>query len=229
MRRRLGIFVGALLAVSVASTAYAQGQPGATQTPAGTPAQSTGGTSAQPTYEVGLGYQVVRAGELCFDDDDTNCADAHTYPVGFAIDGVRHFGALGIVAELGWSRDSEDVTAGLDEGSVSENLFHYAGGVRWTGHNEGRFWPYAQVLLGGITTRSSVDFDDDALDDVLGGSDTRTRFLLQPGVGATVVTGDGWGVFGQVDYRRIFLKEDEDGQSGRNDLRVFLGVRVILD
>jgi hypothetical protein len=53
--------------------------------------------------------------------------------------------------------------------------------------------------------------------------------MIQPGIGATVVAGDGWGVFGQVDYRRLFLDEDEDGNSGRNDLRFFVGVRVILD
>jgi hypothetical protein len=65
--------------------------------------------------------------------------------------------------------------------------------------------------------------DDDAFDG------SNTAFMLQPGVGATYVAGDGWGIVGQVDYRRVFLDEEEDFASGRNDLRVFIGVRMILD
>jgi hypothetical protein len=43
------------------------------------------------------------------------------------------------------------------------------------------------------------------------------------------VSGDGWGIFTQVDYRRVFLDEEEFLASGRNDVRVFLGARMILD
>ena len=53
--------------------------------------------------------------------------------------------------------------------------------------------------------------------------------MLQPGAGAVVVAGDGWGIVGQLDYRRVFLDEDEDGESGENDFRVFVGLRVVLD
>jgi hypothetical protein len=53
--------------------------------------------------------------------------------------------------------------------------------------------------------------------------------MLQPGVGVGIAAGDGWGIFGQVDYRRVFLKESEDGSSGENEFRVYFGVRFLLD
>ena len=188
-------------------------------------------TTQMPTFEVGLGYQLLRSGEICVDEDEDDCIDGQTFPLGFAIDGIRNFGPIGILAEVGWSRDSEDFldTVLDDDFSFSTNLLHYGAGVRWTGRANARVWPYAQVLLAGITERLEIDFEDDLLGDEFGESETTTRFMLQPGVGATFVPGDGWGVFGQVDYRRIFLDEDEDGASGRNDVRVFLGLRVILD
>lgn len=236
MRTREWI-LSAMLVLGITSTAAAQGQ-ATPQNPATTPqtpttttqASGTPGGSAddRPTFEVGLGYQWLRAGDICFDEDEEDCGNARTFPLGFAIDGVRNFGSLGLVGELGWSRDSEDTTFGTSAGTLNEDIVHYAVGLRVTGHNAGRFWPYGQVLFGGTTSRFDFEFDDDAVEDGLD-SDTTTKFMIQPGIGATVVGGDGWGVFGQVDYRRIFLNEDEDGASGRNDFRLFLGLRVILD
>jgi hypothetical protein len=212
-----------IFVLATAASASAQGQQPA---PPPAPAQPAATTSASPTFEVGIGYQVLRAGEVCATDDDDNCASSHTFPLGFAIDGVRNFGHVGVVGEVGWSRDSDDID-GIDDASISENIFHYAGGLRWTAHNTGRAWPYGQILIGGATVHSSLDLNGSS--DDTDTSDTRTRFILQPGVGVTVVGGDGWGVFGQVDYRRLFLKEDDDGSSGRNDFRVAVGVRFILD
>ena len=53
--------------------------------------------------------------------------------------------------------------------------------------------------------------------------------LLQPGGGVNFVLGDGWGIFGAADWRRVFLDEETDGSSGLNQVRVFVGVRMILD
>src|SRR5690606_33132952 len=144
-----------------------------------------------PTFEVGLGYQFLRAGELCFDDEGEICSESQSFPLGFAIDGVRNFGRLGLVAEIGWSRDEDDIIEGVDAATISQNIFHYVAGVRWTGHSSGRVWPYGQILAGAATIRADIDFDNDAVDDVFGDSDTTTRFILQPGVGVTVVGGDG--------------------------------------
>jgi hypothetical protein len=53
--------------------------------------------------------------------------------------------------------------------------------------------------------------------------------MVQPGVGVGFIAGDGWGIFAQVDYRRVFLKESEDGDSGQNQFRVYFGARFLLD
>lgn len=227
MATRVWIFT-AVLTLTLAASASAQGQGAAPPQTSRTPAPAASTTAGSPTFEVGLGYQWLRAGDICITGNQ-ECEGSQTYPLGFAIDGVRNFGHVGVVGEFGWSRHADDLTDIINQGTASENIFHYAAGVRFTGHNAARVWPYGQVLIGAATIRSAVRFDDETVDQALGESDTTTKFIIQPGVGVTVVGGDGWGVFGQVDYRRMFLNEDTDGASGRNDVRVFVGVRVILD
>jgi hypothetical protein len=54
--------------------------------------------------------------------------------------------------------------------------------------------------------------------------------MVQPGVGATFIGGDGWGVFGQVDYRRTFFDEPDDTENSiNNQFRIYVGLRMILD
>ncbi len=105
---------------------------------------------------------------------------------------------------------------------MSYHVFNMGAGPRWTHRSTASVWPFAQVLGGFVHARASTDLAG-------GDSDSRTNFMLQPGAGAVVVAGDGWGIVGQVDYRRVFLDKDEDGESGENDFRVFVGIRVILD
>lgn len=187
------------------------------------PASAQTGTTNMPTFELAAGYQLLRAGEFC--DDDSETCSGETLPLGAAVDAVWNLngGAFGIVAEGGWSRYSEDFTVLSEDFSSSLNLFHLAGGVRWTGRSKPTFWPYGQVLAGALIERASQDGPG------IDFSDTTTNLMIQPGIGATFVAGDGWGIFGQVDYRRVFLDEDEVGVSGRNDVRVFIGARMILD
>ena len=173
----------------------------AAQTPAtAKPPVHETGTALTPTYELSLGYQMVRTPDV-------------TFPLGLSVDGARNFGPLGIAAEIGWVRHSDD------DFDATTNLWHFAAGPRWSGRNASRIWPFAQVLAGAGHYR----FGDDDF------SDSTTKFILQPGAGVVIIGGDGWGIVGQADYRRVFLDEDEDGESGENDLRVFFGVRVILD
>ena len=64
------------------------------------------------------------------------------------------------------------------------------------------------------------------------GADARARVPVGHGAQAArepEIAPDELGVFGQVDYRRMFLDENTDGASGRNDVRVLVGVRMILD
>jgi hypothetical protein len=165
------------------------------------------GTATNPTFDVSVGYQWLHA-------PDQN------FPFGLNVDGARNFGPWSLVGELGWAHGSND-----DLGSdISLNLWHLGAGGRWTGRSTSRVWPFAQVLAGAAHARAHVD---DGIEGEDSASDT--RFMLQPGVGASILLGDGWGVVGQVDYRRIFLDEDEDGTSGENEVRLFIGLRVVLD
>jgi hypothetical protein len=164
-------------------------------------------TTTTPTFELSAGYQFLHVPD-------------QTFPFGLAIDGARHFGSLGVAGEAGWARHSDD-DLGVD---LTTNMFHLAAGPRWTVFRSGRAWPYAQVLAGAAIAHTSIDISGD--DD----SDTETAFMLQPGIGVTVIGGDGWGVFGQLDYRRTFFDEPDDtDDSINNQFRVFIGVRMILD
>jgi hypothetical protein len=171
-------------------------------TPTSAQAQAGGahptGTSLSPTWEVSAGYQLFHA------PDQTN-------PFGLNVDGARNFGAVGLVADAGWSFDKSD--------DVTSHLFNIGAGPRWTARSNAVAWPFAQVVAGLVHARVDVDSV----------TTSATKFMLQPGAGLVLIGGDGWGITGQVDYRRVFLDEDEDGASGENDFRVFVGVRVILD
>jgi len=199
---RLTAAVVFALGVSVPSFAQAPTPP--TPPPVPRPATAlSGGNPAYPTWETALGYQWLHA-------PDAN------FPLGFNFDGARYFGrSLGIAAEVGWARRSED--------DVSINAFNFAAGPRWAGPRSGKAWPYAQVLVGGLYAHAT---DSSSGQDV---SDSKTKFMIQPGAGIGVIAGDGWGIFGQVDYRRVFLDEDTDGSSGENEFRIVVGVRVLLD
>jgi len=196
--------VGLLVGVTVAALGLA------------TPAAAQTGTTTEPTFDLAAGYQFVRAGEVCGEvEGQDTCAAGRVFPAGFAVDAARNFGAFGLVAEGGWSYDSGD--------GANVQLWHAAAGPRWSARGNPRIWPYVQVLAGVGVSHVSADGTS-------GGDDTSANFLVQPGAGVTFVAGDGWGLFGQVDYRRLVLDKDENfGASGRNDVRVFLGARMILD
>jgi len=180
-------------------------------------AQGSAGTTTNPTFELSGGYQLFHAGKVCNDDPLTEtCSADRTFPFGVAVDAARNFGAFGIVGEAGFAFDSDE---GIEGDDLKFNTWHLAGGGRWN-LRRGRLWPYAQVLAGMIQDRVNIDAGDDF---------SQTSFMLQPGVGANFVVGDGWGLFAQVDYRRVFLDEEENLSGGRNDFRVFIGARMILD
>jgi opacity protein-like surface antigen len=170
-------------------------------------AQTAAQTTTTPTYELSAGYQLTHVPD-------------QTLPLGVAVDGAWNYSSrLGLVGEIGWSHKSDD-DAGVD---TSLSLWHFGAGPRFNLRNNPRFVPYAQVLAGAVHARSKVEIGNNEA------KDSATRFMLQPGVGVNVIAGDGWGVFGAVDYRRVFLDEDEDGDSGENDFRIFVGLRMILD
>jgi opacity protein-like surface antigen len=162
-----------------------------------------------PTFELSAGYQFTHIPDQSF-------------PLGFAIDAARNWGNLGLVAEGGWAHDSESD----DEFDVDEsfNLWHLAAGARVSARQNPRVTPFAQVLAGWLQARASVEV---AGVDI---SDSTNHFMLQPGGGVSFEAGDGWAIVGSVDYRRVFISdEDDDDGSGENQFRVFFGARMLLD
>ena len=168
------------------------------------------GTTTAPTFELAAAYQYLHVSVSGEDDTDVS----NSFPFGLAVDAARYWGPLGLVAEGGWATDSAEVP-GL---SVTNNFFHIGAGPRFALHTAGRVRPYVQVLVGASILRGSVE--EEGFPDI---SDTESAFMVQPGVGATFVMGDGWGLFGDVAYRRSFF------DTGSNEIRVLFGARMILD
>lgn len=174
-------------------------------------------TSAQaaPYLEFAVGYQVLHRG-----GDNSS-----TYPLGVAFDGGRYWGPYGLVAEVGWSRDSTDVP-GI---SVSSNYLHVAGGGRFLIVRDARIRPHLQVL-GGISraTFSSETEVPGGLPIEVEGSDT--AFMLQPGIGVTFATSEAVGFAFALDYRRAFFDEGAGLAFGdTNEIRFFFGVRFSIE
>lgn len=186
------------LAAAVMHTLVANASAQSSQAP---PARAQTGaalTTSNPTFELSAAYQFLHVPD-------------QTFPFGLNVDGLRHYGSLGAVAEIGWAYGNND--DGID---IPTNMWNFGVGGRWTGFGSRRTWPYGQVIIGAAVGHG-------------GGGDTATSFMVQPGVGATVVSGDGWGMFGQLDYRRTFFDEPDDAEGINNHFRVLVGLRMILD
>ena len=202
--RTFNIWFAVALVLGAAATATAQQPPpaGSAAPPAQAPA-----SIGTPTYELSGGYQLLHVRDSMF-------------PFGLNVDAARHYGKVGLVAEIGFAIDSEE-EAGIE---LSSNAWNFGVGGRWTGFNSGRVWPFAQVLIGAEVLNASVEFAG------LEESETETSFMLQPGVGVNFVIADGLGLVGQVDYRRTFFDEPDDVEdSVNNQFRIFIGARMILD
>jgi len=174
----------------------------ALSSPAYAQASVTHGTTTMPTWDLSAAYQALHSQD-------------NTLPYGLNLDGARNFGPLSAVAELGWNYDREDTIEG---GTSNLNTINFAGGPRWTVRSRGAMWPFVQVLAGGLWARSSADAF------AVSASSSETHFMLQPGGGVVFVAGDGWGILGQVDYRRVFVPDQ-----GVNQFRGMVGFRMILD
>jgi hypothetical protein len=150
--------------------------------------------------DIGLGYQFLRG-------------DGESVPLGFNFDvAYPIMNQLSVVGEVGWSHDSES-EFGID---ASLNAVNFGAGIRWSGNYDPRFTPFAQVILGAQRDSYSVEGFEEF-------DDSTTNFILQPGGGVSFKLNDMWGVFGQVDYRRIFYEGE-----GTNAFRLVLGARVNL-
>jgi hypothetical protein len=169
---------------------------------------SAGAQTPTPLFETSAGYQPL----FVTDDPGT------TFPYGLSVDIAINAGALGFVAEGGWSRRSES----HDVDNVQFDFWHAGAGVRWSRQVNRRFRPYAQFLMGAAfhdVSGSIAGIDQ---------SDTTAHFMWQPGGGVNFALNNRLGIFGAVDYRRVLLDEDTEGDSGLNEIRLVVGVRFML-
>jgi len=152
-----------------------------------------------PALDLSLGYQTLHI-------------PGQNYPLGMA---VGMSGALNdrlrLVGEVGVSIDQQSAT-NLN-GTLT--LYHFGAGPRITA-TKGRVLPYAQVLAGGVHTRADLTTAPGAPF-----SDSDNAFMLQPGAGVIFVLTHTFGAIAEVNYRRVFFKNDPD-----NETRLFTGVRI---
>jgi hypothetical protein len=132
-----------------------------------------------------------------------------TFPFGLNLDGaINRSKPFGIAGEVGWATDTIADTR--------LHVWNVGAGPRINGRPMGgRIWPFGQVLVGLVHVR--------------GGGASDNHFHVQPGGGVNFIAGDGWGIVAQGDYRRVFLDEEEFGESGQNQGRFFVGLRLMLD
>jgi len=136
-------------------------------------------------------------------------APDQTFPFGLNLDGAWNGSkALGLAGEVGWATDKVADTR--------LHVWNIGVGPRFNARpTGGRVWPFAQVFVGAVHVR--------------GGGESDNHFMVQPGGGVSFNAGDGWAVVAQGDYRRVFLDEEEFGESGQNQGRFFVGIRLLLD
>lgn len=166
------------------------------------------GAAAQPSrFDVSGGYQATRTAD-------------QTFALGWSADVSSNLNdAWGIVAEVsGTRRDEADADLGVD---VRLSLYSLGAGMRWSGRGAARIVPYLQTLAGATRIGAHAEVRGTEI------GDSSVKFMLQPGGGVDVRLNERLGLFGQADYRRVFL-DDGDGASGENQLRVLLGVRLGL-
>lgn len=165
------------------------------------------GVAAQPSrFEVSGGYQVTRAAE-------------QTFAIGWSAGVATNLNdAWSVIAEINRARRVEpDAELDVD---VTLSILTSGAGMRWS-RRGGGVVPFVQLLAGATMLSADAEVHGTGI------GESVTKFMLQPGGGADVRLNDRFGLVGQADYRRVFL-DDSDGESGENQFRVFLGVRVGL-
>ncbi len=164
----------------------------------GITAVSAAPAAAQDGQQLGIGYQFINFSEFDL-----------SYPLGINVDYEYPLTnlPLGIVAEFGWSRHSDD------DFDFTSNLINFGVGGRWSFAMESPVTPYAQVLFG-------LQRDSDKFEDVT--EFEGTNFMWQFGGGAAFPLNDMWDLFGQIDFRQVSY--DSGAEWGVP--RIFIGGRV---
>jgi hypothetical protein len=157
-----------------------------------------------PRIEISGGYQITRTPDQIL-------------PLGWNVDAAvnldNHWSAVG---ELDRSEKTiSDESLGVDV-DLSVNTF--SGGARWWAWRGRQIAPFLQLLTG--TTRAGARAE--ILSRRIG--ESSTHLMLQPGGGVNLRVHDSFGVVGRLDYRRVFLDDDQEADSGENHFRVVFGI-----
>lgn len=122
--------------------------------------------------------------------------------------GINLNSSVGIVGEIGRNTKTYDVS-GVDIAEVSANTF--MGGLRFASYASSAVAPFAQVLFGGTKLEGNI----------LGASDSVTKFSFQPGVGVDLRVQRTVAIRLGGDYRYIATEED-----GRNQFRFYTALVI---
>ncbi len=157
-----------------------------------------------PKFELGAGYQTSHIPE-------------NWNPVGFNVDvSLNTMKKLSVVGEVGLTRDSQKASD-IEDATLTDTNF--GGGVRYNS----RMSPisgYFQVVAGGLRRKVDVHIIG------VGTNQSDTKFMLQPSVGFMFDLMKNTGFKVDLGYRRVFLDEATDGDSGENQFRLMAGIRI---
>ena len=125
-------------------------------------------------------------------------------------------GMLSVVGQFDWSRKHESETVFGTSIDASASFMAFAGGVRLSGRGNRKVTPFVDTLFGMMRSSGSASVAGTTVD-----GSTETDPVFQFGGGVSVPVGGVFGVFGQLDYRRIFAED-----VGVNAIRFVAGIRM---
>ncbi len=147
-----------------------------------------------PRTEVELGYSFLRDTDL----EENLVLGWRAAVVGNLSD------TLGIVGEVGGNYKTVEDDLGL--ASVKVNVHSLHAGPRFASRSSASAVPYAQLLAGVTRLAASVDLLGSS------GSDSTTKFSIQPGVGVQILANERLAIGLGADYRLIFTEGDKTNE-----------------
>lgn len=136
---------------------------------------------------------------------------------GINVDGAANINSVvGLVFEVGGVKKTSDDT-GLD---ITVSVTNFGAGLRFSSRSSARVTPYVQALVGGVHGKFAIQSGN------IGLNAATTRFMFQPGAGVNVKLGRTLGLFGAGDYRWVSLPSNAIDDSGQNQFRVLVGIRI---
>lgn len=171
-----------------------------------------GATLATPVsaQELSFGYQVQH---FSSEGDSLNA------PLGISLNfAAPSSGILSVVGQVDWSRKSESGTLFGTSLEATANFTTFAGGVRLSARGTPAVTPFMEALFGVMRSSGSANIAGANV-----GSGSETDPVLQFGGGVAVPLAGAFGIFGQVDYRRVF-----PDSTGVNVVRFVAGARLVV-